>query len=318
MSSKVLGNVNLVTACSPVSLSVSCDDDTPANYKVEFSDEKILFDRRGITHLGQITFCVDKPVFLGCSNLDFTKNLNSELGAWSVTIQEVDGDGNLVGSEIQTTLEASSAINNDYKLTYTLLHPQAPFNLAGEISICSFTQCKFVMTIKKKLTGNGGFALCDPPKDRCASLCGGLTICGTSPFEFSTKSSPPWTHATAPQVTSTNIDLALGDFFNGSSFINGGTIVFDGSDPINYPFAVDVSVDVVATEYDDDTYTTPTGISLTGTVDLSTPTQPQAVFASPLPFGFWCIDFTLTEISFNGDPCPDNTQVVTSRVEVTA
>jgi hypothetical protein len=303
MSSKVVASVNIAALCSPMQLNITCDDTSPSNFKVALSSDAIVVDRRGITHLGDMTFCIDKPLYIGCTEIDFSKHLATE-DTMVGQIQELDGTGAPINSPITVPIEVVT-VNNEYKLVYKLkLNPEdenGPLLTTGYLSICEFTHCKFILNLEYDLTAVGGFELCEVPDINCDFSCGGLTICGTLPqWELKDPTTPiDWdgTLALPLTVATSNGNICFNNFA-----VEFADEVLDGSEFRTIPIQLIAGAHTLTCLSDGSTQ----DLNVTVITNVTT-LQPPAL---PLTSGeTYTFTMTYTELDRNGDPCPNTLQV---------
>jgi hypothetical protein len=333
--SQIVSNFALATPCGPVKLQLSCEEDT-SNFQIKVSPDGLPVNKNNITHLGLMNLCIDKPVFIGCHKLDFSNYLTDQT-VWTLSVQDLDSEGTPTGLEVNFPVEVTVQ-QTQYKICFQLVPNPTPNEyISLKQSICDFENCKFILKFSDvKLTIDGGFPLCEIPKTTCSQVCGGLSLCATTPYPWDYEA-PATSQAyylgqqtgidflTIPDAQTHGCDLIT---FNGQ--LVDSVVVKDGSTPLTVPFTL--KRDVTVTQITGPLTGVPGIILLgglltpaqladpafvpTGTVihdpdffvfglDPSQPTfsaGPPAVF---LPGTSWCYDICYTEIGPNGQECPD-------------
>jgi hypothetical protein len=265
-----------------------------------------------------MNLCIDKPFFIGCTKIDLTNYLTQEQN-WTLCVQDIDELGVPTGSQINFPVLVSLQ-QTDYKICFAL-YPNSTFNefTSNKQSICDFQNCKFVLKFPDvKLTVDGGFPLCNVPTETCSQVCGGLSLCSTTPYQWGFAKIPDnWSYGTVeisdPPVT-LNDGAAVGLQFNDVTLIP--TTTQDGSKPVTVPFQLkrDVWIQQI-TEVQTNgigipgfisSPVTPIGppILVTDFFDFSDPQTPIFQNAS-LGLGNWCFEVCYEELGPNGGSCPN-------------
>jgi hypothetical protein len=280
---------------------------------MSLSSEALVVDRRQISHLGLITLCIDKPLYLGCVKLDLDDVLvQSGNDAWFVNLQELGADGSPVGPVKQVPLSYQLTANNDYKIVYTLYFNPINGNrdfFSLYTSICEYTECKFLMSFENaQLTTPGGFSLCQVPNLSCDLVCGKLDICGTQPV-FDVKNNN--VGQLLPVTVGSDYNSVGADIFSVPILGFNEVLIepsaghlLDGTNVSTYPFQI------VTEEVD-----------FTDTLNIVTPVQITPVGnsltadTSGLPVGVYSFEITVVELDTFGNPCP-NSIVIPFTLEV--
>jgi hypothetical protein len=284
-----------------------------------------------------MNLCIDKPVFIGCHKLDFSNYLTDQT-VWTLSVQDLDSEGTPTGLEVNFPVGVTVQ-QTQYKICFQLVpNPTPDEYISFKQSICDFENCKFILKFSDvKLTIDGGFPLCEIPKTTCSQVCGGLSLCATTPY--------PWAYE-AP-ATSQSYYMGLGEAadysvdtnpdYHGSNLItfNGKLItvaeVKDGSTPLTLPFALkrDVTLTQItgplSPTFNPETLLTPedlanpafvpTGVVVhqTDFYVFDTPETPTIDVSDTNIFAdqtYWCYDLCYTEIGPNGKQCPDSSFVI--------
>jgi hypothetical protein len=285
-----------------------------------------------------MNLCIDKPVFIGCHKLDFSNYLTDQT-VWTLSVQDLDSEGTPTGLEVNFPVGVTVQ-QTQYKICFQLIpNPTLDEYISFKQSICDFENCKFILKFSDvKLTIDGGFPLCEIPKTTCSQVCGGLSLCATTPYPWDYEAPATSQSYYLGAMTAALWALNTDDVVHGSNLItfNGKLItnleVKDGSTPLTVPFAL--KRDVIVTQLTGDFVLNMIPIGLLSTAQLATPAfvptgnvVDQADFfdfsttpATPtidvtdaVKFPgrtSWRYDICYTEIGPNGQECPETSFVV--------
>ncbi len=198
-SNQVIITNNTISSCTPVNLELTCGlgaTGCSVQYYLNLSDDATVLKRNGVTLIENATLCIDLPAYVGCNKIPFYDSATMGLDARYFLEQIPEGaDGCLInigldgqpGPEISFGDVVGEVKANEYSYSISWDFTTLP---AGGLDLSAFDGCNMALVFKgpaaptdgegRALTDTNGFPLCDGLDEQCSSLCGRLTLCGTS------------------------------------------------------------------------------------------------------------------------------------------
>jgi len=166
-------------------------------YHLNLSDDATVLKRNGVTLVQNATLCIDLPAYVGCAKLPFyngagldTRYFRSELGAAGVSsplgqLLDIELNGMIGDVKEFGVVGTVTAAPYSYSITWDFTSL-----MDGGLDLSAFNGCNMALSFEgvaappgdegRALTGVDGFPNCDGFSEQCSSLCGRLTLCGTS------------------------------------------------------------------------------------------------------------------------------------------
>lgn len=200
----IVANLQVADMCTPVKFDLICNPNNSSNFSLTLSSDPIVLDRGGIEYIGDISICIQKPIYFGCVKIPEFELRDLSSVSFDMILQDIQNDGTLGNTatpDIQSVWELTQTKHQICIKTTARNNSSASFFLQGKASICDFTGCKMLLSFDNDATpmtinSDAGFSLCTVPTE-CNLLCGHVQVCSANPYEI-----------TAPQ------QIDLGSFQN--------------------------------------------------------------------------------------------------------
>lgn len=181
---QIIVKSSLVYACTPVTVDIGCDPTNYQNYRLQISNDTIVFKRQNLEAITELLLCINSPFYAGCNKIDMNSQyvadglLNTISGSNIVRVKlcDIGIDGSLTGNESTMDFTATGT-KTAYKYTIRLTPLDNPMILN------EFTGCAFELKIQDSivLTATDGYPVCyNSYDDECKFICGNLLICGVN------------------------------------------------------------------------------------------------------------------------------------------